>query len=61
MPKKEAVGAATLTLTITYNHIRLLDVIEAAKEIVEKATEQGAVEGYLDLHSTDRIDVEDLR
>ncbi len=61
MSKKGEQGSATLHLTITYNHVRVLDVIESAKEVVEKACEQGATEGFLELHSTGRIDVGDLR
>lgn len=53
-------GSATLTLTITYNQTRMVDAIDAAREVVEKAKEQGAVEGYLEFHSTGRIDVNEL-
>lgn len=59
--KAQPQGSATLTLTITYEHTRVLDVIDSAREVIEKASEQGAVVGYLDLHSTGRIDVEELR
>lgn len=60
-PKNEVVGSATLHLTITYQHVRVLDVIESAREVVEKACEQGGCEGHLELHSVGRIDVEELR
>lgn len=59
-PKSETAGA-TLTLTITYEQARLTDILDAAREVIEKATEQGAAEGYLDIHRTGRIPVDDLR
>ena len=62
MSKKEpGIGSATLHLTITYQHVRVLDVIESAREVVEKACEQGAADGFLEIHSMNRIDVGDLR
>ncbi len=52
---------ATLTLTIEYIDDKLPDILEHARETIEKACEQAKVEGYLDLHSNDRIYVEDLK
>lgn len=59
--KDTSTGSATLHLTITYNQVRVLDVIDSAREVIEKACEQGGCEGFLEMHSTGRIDVEDLR
>lgn len=54
-------GSATLHLTISYNQVQIIDVIESAKEVVEKACEQGGCEGFLEIHATGNIDVQDLR
>ena len=59
--KVEKVGTAVLTLTITYQHARILEVIESAREVIEKASEQGAVEGNLVLNRSDSIAVDELR
>ena len=64
MPRKPATtndAHATLTLSISYDQARLADILEAAKEVIEKATEQGKVDGYLDLHRVGRIPADDLR
>ena len=60
-PKDQNTGSATLHLTITYNQVRVVDVIESAKDVIERACEQGGCEGYLELHTTGRIDIGDLR
>lgn len=52
---------ATLTLTIEFTDDTLPDIIEASREIIEKAQETGKVEGYLDVHTSGRIFVEDLK
>ncbi len=51
---------ATLTLTVTYENMRLIDVVEAAREATENCRGYGRVEGFLDLHHTGRIYVGDL-
>ena len=62
MANEAARAGAVLTLTIEYDHaIRLLDILEAAREIIDKASEQAKVEGYLALSHTGRIDVKELR
>ena len=32
-----------------------------AKEVIEKASEQGRIDGYLDIHRAERINADDLR
>lgn len=59
--EKKSKTHATLTLTIEYTDSTLPDVIEHVRETIEKASEQAKVGGYLDLHSNDRIYIEDLR
>ena len=62
MPKSKSEPAGgSLVLTITYEKTRLPDMLDAIREVIEKAAEQGKVDGYLDLHRTGRIFVEDLR
>ena len=52
-------ASATLHLTVTFED-HLVNALEAAKEIVEKAREQGWPEGFLEIHRADRIDVDAL-
>lgn len=59
--KKASTCTATLTLTIEYSEKSLPDVFEAVKETIDKAREMARVEGYLDLHHTGRIFLEDLQ
>lgn len=59
--EKRRKSAATLSLTITYDDETLPNILEHAKEVIEKATEQAKVEGYLDLHRAERVFIEDLK
>lgn len=62
MSKQEKdISQATLTLTVEYDLLQLPEVIESARDIIERASEQGKVEGYLDIHRASRIPVDDLR
>ena len=51
---------ATLVLTITYTETSLMDLLEHAREVIEKSKEQASVQGYMDLNHAERIFIEDL-
>ena len=61
MSEKRKKSGATLSLTITYDDTSLPDILEHAKEVIEKATEQAKCEGFIDLHRAERLFIEDLR
>lgn len=59
-PKRRK-SAATLILTITYDDETLPNILDHAKEVIEKAAELAKVEGYIDLHRAERVFIEDLK
>ncbi len=65
MSKKEkSTARATLHLTVSFDgQISLSDVLDAAREICEKAREHARIEdgSHLEIHSAERIDAGELK